>query len=156
MSAITWKGNHLIQHAGEHDEELGYVKCDENSGKCFLWLKDTCGVLGLNGGYIRGDEFPSTAAAKEKAASSSSAWILHYIWMRNVVKRETIRALDDHWAEISTNLPHDASKDDLREKILRYLEQLPIDEIKAWAEKIKDVYKIVSTIIELAKSVMGG
>ncbi len=156
MSSITWKGNRLIQHVGGHDEELGYVKCDEDSEKCFLWLKDTCGVLGLNGGHIRGDEFPSMSAAKQKAASSPSASILHYIWMRNVVKRETIRAFDDYWDEISPNLPHDTSKEDLLHKILRHLEQLPIDEIKAWAEKIKDVYKIVSTIIELAKSVMGG
>ena len=53
MSSITWKGNYLFQHMGKHDEELGYVKCDEKSGKCFLWLKDTCGVMGSNGGHIR-------------------------------------------------------------------------------------------------------
>lgn len=147
MSSITWKGNHLIQHAGEHDEELGYVKCGENSEKCFLWLKDTCGVLGSNGGHIRGDEFPSMAAAKQKAASSPSAFILHYIWMRNVVKRETIRALDDHWDEISPNLSHDTSKDDLRHKILRYLEQLPIEKIKVLARKIGEGV-IVRTIIK--------
>lgn len=157
MSTITWKEkNRLFQRVGTHEEELGYVALDQNSGTYVLWLKDTCGVLGLNGGYMRGDEFPSMAAAKQKAASSPSAWILHYIWVRNVVKQEALRALDNHWEEISPNLPHDTSKDDLREKILRYLEQLPIDEIKAWAEKIKDVYKIVSTIIELTKSVMGG
>ena len=52
-------------------------------------------MLGLNGEHIRGDEFPSMAVAKQKAASSPSAFILHYIWMRNVAKRETIRALDD-------------------------------------------------------------
>lgn len=155
MSSITWKGNYLFQHMGKHDEELGYVKCDENSRKCFLWLKDTCGVMGSNGGHIRGDEFPSMAAAKQKAASSPSAFILHYIWMRNVVKRETIRALDDHWDEILPNLPHDTSKDDLRHKILRHIEQLPIEKIKAWAGKIRDNV-IVSAIVELAKRMLAG
>ena len=36
MSSSTWKGDRLIQQAGEHDEELGYVKCDENAEKCVL------------------------------------------------------------------------------------------------------------------------
>ena len=155
MSSITWKRNHLIQHAGEHDEELGYVKCDENSEKCFLWLKDTCGVLGSNGGHIRGDEFSSMSAAKQKAASSPSAFILHYIWMRNVVKRETIRALDDHWDEISPNLPHGASKDDLRDRIDKDLEKSPIEKIRVWGEKIKDGV-VVGAIIELAKRLLSG
>ena len=155
MSSITWEGNRLIQHVGKYDEELGCVECDENSEKCFLWLKDTCGVLGSNSGYIRGDEFPSMAVAKEKAASSPSAFILHYIWMRNVVKRETLRAFDDHWDEISPNLCHDTSKEDLRHKILRHLEQLPIEKIKEWAGKIRDNV-IVSTIMEVAKRLLGG
>ncbi len=155
MSSITWKGNYLFQHLGKHDEELGYVKCDENSEKCFLWLKDTCGVLGSNGGHIRGDEFPSMSAAKQKAASSPSAFILHYIWMRNVVKRETIRALDDHWDEISPNLPHGASKNDLRDRIDKDLEQSPIEKIRVWGGKIKDGV-VVGAIIELAKRLLGG
>ena len=152
MSSITWKGNRLIQHVGKYDEELGYVKCDENSEKCFLWLKDTCGVLGLNGGHIRGDEFPSMAAAKQKAAVSPSAFILHYLWMRNAVKRETMRALDDHWDEISPNLPRDASKDDLRDRIGKYIEELPIEKIKDWVEKIGEGV-IASAII---KYLLGG
>ena len=152
MSSITWKGNRLFQHVGEHDEELGYVQRDENLGKCFLWLKDTCGLLGLNGGDIRGDEFPSMDAAKQKAAASPSAFILHYLWMRNVVKRETLRALDDHWDEISPNLPHGVSKDDLRDRIDKYIEELPIGKIKDWARKIGEGV-IVSTII---KYLLGG
>lgn len=156
MSAVTWKEvNRLFQRVGTHEEELGYVALDQNSGTYVLWLKDTCGVLGLNGGYIRGDEFDSMAAAKKKAASSPSAFILHYIWMRNVVRQETIRALDDHWNEISPNLPHDTSKYDLREKICRYIEQLPIEKIKDLAGKIRDNL-IVSAIIELAKRLLGG
>lgn len=156
MSSITWKEeNRLFQHVGTHEEELGYVALDQNSKTYVLWLKDTCGVLGLNGGYIRGDEFPSMSVAKQKAASSPSAFILHYIWMRNVVKRETIRALDDHWDEISPNLPHDTSKDDLREKISRYIKQLPIEKIKDLAGKIGEGV-IVSTIIELVKRLLGG
>lgn len=155
MSAITWQGDHLFQRVGTHEEELGYIDFDQNAQTYVLWLKDTCGVLGLNSGPIRGDEFPSMAAAKQEAALSPSAFILHYLWMRNVVKRETIRVLDDHWDEISPNVPHDASKDDLRDRIVRYIEQLPIDKIKSWLEKIKDVYAIVRTIIELAKSLLG-
>ena len=155
MSSVTWKENRLFQHVGKHDEELGYVDFDQNSTTYVLWLKDTCGVLGLHGEYIRGDESLSMAAAKQKAASSSSAFIFHCIWMRNVVKRETIRALDDHWDEISPNLPHDASKDDFRDRIGRYIEQLPIEKIKVWARKIGEGV-IVSTIKDLAKSLFGG
>ncbi len=155
MSSITWKGNRLYQHMGKYDEELGYVQCDENLGKCFLWLKDTCGLLGLNGGHIRGDEFSSMDAAKQKAAASPSAFILHCLWMRNVVKRETLRALDDHWDEISPNLPHGVSKDDLCDRIVRHIEQLPIEKIKDWAGKIRD-NMIVSTLMEVAKKLLGG
>lgn len=80
MSSVTWKENRLLQHVGKHDEELGYVAFDQNSKTYVLWLKDTCGVLGLNGGHIRGDEFPSMTAAKQKAASSPSVFILHYTY----------------------------------------------------------------------------
>ena len=59
MSAITWQENRLIQHVGTHDEELGYVDFDENSGTYVLWLKDTCGVLGSERRIHTGDEFPS-------------------------------------------------------------------------------------------------
>ena len=155
MSAITWQENRLIQHVGTHDEELGYVDFDENSGTYVLWLKDTCGVLDLNGGYIRGDEFPSMTAAKQKAASSPSASILHYIWMRNVVKRETIQALDDHWDEISPNLSQDTSKEDLRDRIGRYVKQLPIEKIKVLAGKIGE-RTIVGAIMEVVKRLLGG
>ena len=155
MSSITWKGSHLSQHVGKFDEELGHIAFDPNSKTYVLWLKDTCGILGLNGGYIRGDEFPSGASAKEKAVSSASAFILHHIWMRNVVKQETIQALDDHWDDISSELPNDANKDDLRDRVGRYIEQLPIAKIKIWAEKIRDSV-IVSAILELAKRLLGG
>ena len=149
MSSITWKENRLFQHVGNHHEELGYVKYDENSKNYVLWLNDTCGVLGLNGGPIRGDEFPSMEAAKQKAASSPSAFILHYLWMRKGIKQELIRAEDDHWEEISPHLPHDASKDDWRNKFFRFIE-----EIKASGEKNKKI-EIVKVLIDLIKLVKG-
>ena len=59
MSSITWSGDRLIQRVGENEEELGKIAWDGNSGMFVLWLKDTCGVLGADGGYMRGDEFAS-------------------------------------------------------------------------------------------------
>ena len=57
MSSVTWNGDKIMQHVGADDAELGYISLDNASGTYVLWLKDTCGVLDLNGGYIRGDEF---------------------------------------------------------------------------------------------------
>ena len=81
MSSVTWQGNRLIQNAGDHVEELGYVSLDQNTNTYVLWLKDTCNVFGLNGGYLRGDEFPSLASAKHNAAFSTSANLVHHMWM---------------------------------------------------------------------------
>ena len=153
MSSIKWKNDRLFQHVGNHDEELGYVDLDENTETYVLWLKDTCGVLGLNGGYIRGDEFPTKIAAKDKAASSASACILHYIWMRDVAIEETKRAIDDQWDEISTKLSNGTSKDDLRDEIIRHIKELPIQKIKDWLIKIGEG-AIKSVIIEYLKKLL--
>ena len=81
MSSVTWQENRLIQRAREQVEELGYVAFDQNSNTYVLWLKDTCDAFGLNGGYLRGDEFPTLDAAKQTAAFSMSARLVHHMWM---------------------------------------------------------------------------
>ncbi len=132
-------------------KELGYVKLDQNSNTCVLWLKDTFGVVtGSPGGYIRGDEFPSMAFAKQKATSSASAFILHYIWMRNVAKKQVSQAVDYHWDEISKNLPSDTNKDDLLDKLRTYLDRLTNEKVKDLSERVLTNVAI-QTIVELLK-----
>ena len=81
MSSVVWDKDNLIQEAGGNVEELGHVKYDQHSNEYVLWLKDTRDVFGANKGYIRGDSFPSMKDAKQQAAFSKSAWLLHYMWM---------------------------------------------------------------------------
>ena len=81
MSAVFWDKDSLIQRVGSNTEELGYVRHEENSNQYVLWLKDTRGVFGSDKGYIRGDTFPSLEDAKQHAASSTSAWLFHYMWL---------------------------------------------------------------------------
>ena len=83
MSAINWQGNRLVQRVASRgkEEELGYVQFDAPSGKYVLWLRDTRSAFGMNGGYVRGDEFDSLKDAKENAASSMSARLMHHMWM---------------------------------------------------------------------------
>ena len=85
MSFVTWSENRLVQRVGNSEEELGEVAWDESSGTFVLWLRDTCGVLGAEGGYMRADEFASIADAREKAKSAPSVFIMHLIWMRKSV-----------------------------------------------------------------------
>ena len=93
MSTMKWDGNRIMQQVGRGKEELGYIGFDENTKTWVLWLKDTCGVLGLNGGDIRGDEYASDEEAKDKAMGSPSAFIMHYIWIRRVAKRQVIESI---------------------------------------------------------------
>ena len=81
MSSVLWDKDNLIQRVGSNIEELGHVRHEENSNQYVLWLKDTRGVFGSNKGYIRGDTFPSMEDAKQNAASSTSAWLFHYMWL---------------------------------------------------------------------------
>ena len=81
MSAVLWDGDNLIQKVGQNTEELGHVKLDEHSNEYVLWLKDTRNVFGSDNTYVRGDTFPSMNDAKERAASSRSAWLFHYMWL---------------------------------------------------------------------------
>ena len=151
MSSILWKGDYLFQHLRDYEEELGYVELDQNSNTCVLRLKDTFGVVaGSPGGYIRGDEFPSMAFSKQNAASSASAFILHCIWMRNVAKKQVSQAVDNHWDEISKNLPGDTNKDDLFDKLRTHLDRLTIEKVKDLSEKVLTGVG-VHAIVELLK-----
>ena len=155
MSSITWNGLKLVQRLGHDSEELGMVRPDDTSSGYVLWLKDTCGVLDLNGGYIRADEFPSLDDAKSGAALSSSAFIMHYIWMRIIAKRRTLEALDEHWDDIASAIPHGIDRDALRDRVSKHLDRLPIDQIRQWGTRIRDGV-IVSALVELIRSFPGG
>ena len=81
MSSVLWDGDNLIQKLGREVEQLGHVRLDENAGVYVLWLKDTRGVFGPGGTYVRGDTFPSMKDAKRCAASSVSASLFHHMWL---------------------------------------------------------------------------
>ena len=148
MSSITRQGNKLIQRAGGKDAELGHIELDNNSHTYVLWLKDTCGVLGSNGSYIRGDEFSSIDEARNQVLSSPSAFIMHSIWMRNSVKKQALEAVEANWDEISSELrDHSIAKDDLRERLSSYLERQPIATVTQWSKRIMENL-IIKTIIE--------
>lgn len=155
MSSITWKGATLIQTLGPHSVELARVHFEESSNAFVLWLKDTSGVLGLNGGYIRAEEYQSLDDAKEGAAQSPSAFIMHYIWMRGLAKRRTVDALDEHWDEIASAIPDGIGREALRDGVSRYFDQLPIDQIKLWGNRIRDGV-IVSALVKLIEKLFGG
>ena len=78
MSSIFWKKGSLIQRVGNHEANLGYIAFDPSTQTHVLWLKDPNEEEAR---YIRGDEFPSLAEAKDKAANSSFAQMFHYIWL---------------------------------------------------------------------------
>lgn len=155
MGSITWNGMKLVQTLGHDSAELGNVRFEDASSTYVLWLKDTCGVLDLNGGYIRAEEYPSLEDAKDRAALSPSAFIMHYIWMRGVAKRRTMDALDEHWDEIASAIPDGVAREALRDRVSRYFDQLPIDQIKLWGNRIRDGV-IVSALVELLRSFFGG
>ena len=101
MSSVVWDKDNLIQKVGGNVEELGHVKYDQHSNEYVLWLKDTRDVFGTNKGYIRGDSFPSMKDAKQNAAGSKSAFLLHYMWMvglrddRNKTGKDVIQGIED-------------------------------------------------------------
>ena len=85
MSSMAWVGDRIIQRVGEDESELGYIGEDRNTGTHVLWLKDHNGVfIGNPGSYVRGDEWPTLAEAKEKALRSASAFLLHLFWMQSL------------------------------------------------------------------------
>ena len=81
MSSVLWDGDNLIQKVGQHVDQLGHVKLDDHAGAYVLWLKDTRGVFGSGNTYIRGDTFASMKEAKQRAATSVSASLFHYMWL---------------------------------------------------------------------------
>jgi len=87
MSSVLWDGDNLVQRAGDHIEELGHVKFEPASNRYVLWLRDLRGVFGVNDAYIRGDSFPSMRDAKQHAASSTSAWLFHLMWLAGLRDR---------------------------------------------------------------------
>ncbi len=155
MSSITWSGMKLVQTLGHDSEELGVVRLDDTSSRHVLWLKDTCGVLDLDGSYIRADEYQSLDDAKNNAALSSSAFIMHYIWIRRIAKLRTMEALDEHWDDIAAAIPYGINRDAVRDRVSKYLDRLPIDQIKQWGTRIRDGV-IVSALVELIRSFLGG
>ena len=88
MSSITWDGNRLIQRVASQgrEAELGYVASDDQTGGYVLWLKDLFG-----NGYVRADEFASLGQAKQRAASTVSADLLHGMWSRRKNSTREVR-----------------------------------------------------------------
>lgn len=98
MSSVVWDGDNLIQRVGGDVEELGHVKFEPSSNRHVLWLRDLRGVFGVNNGYVRGDSFPSMRDAKQHAASSTSAWLFHLMWL--VGLRDRGQASDAEVAQV--------------------------------------------------------
>ena len=85
MSSKHLLGNRVIQKVGGKEAELGYIGKDKSTGSYVLWLKDHDGVfMGNRGSYVRGDEWPTLAEAKEKVLTSTSANLAHWSWMQSV------------------------------------------------------------------------
>ena len=101
MSSVVWDGDNLIQRAADHSEELGHVKFDEHSKTYVLWLRDLREVFGVNKGYVRGDSFLSMKDAKRQAATSTSAWLFHFMWL--VGLRDRGQASDADIAQFVTD-----------------------------------------------------
>ena len=87
MSSVVWDGDNLVQRVRDRIEELGHVKFEPASNRYVLWLRDLRGVFGVKDGYIRGDTFPSMTDAKQHAASSTSAWLFHLMWLSGLRDR---------------------------------------------------------------------
>ena len=94
MSSVVWDGDNLIQRVGDDIDELGHVKHDPNSNSHVLWLRDLRDVFGVNKGYVRGDSFPSMNEAKRHAATSTSAWLFHFMWLVGLRDRRQVSDAD--------------------------------------------------------------
>ena len=151
MSSITWNDNRLMQSVGTNNEQLGHISLDENSGTYVVWLKDTCGVLGLNGGDIRGDEFGSMEEAKSDAASSPSVFIMHYIWMRAILEQQLTQALEENWDEIAPELEEDVEQQTVRARLIEFLDQAAVPVLTEMSKKIAENV-IAKTLVEIVKN----
>ena len=150
MSLIIWSEDRLIQRVGNREEELGNVARDENTGIIVLWLKDTCGVLGPEGTYLRGDEFSSMDEAREKASSSPSAFLMHCLWMRKSVEDQVAEEVDKKWDSVSSELDGNIRRKPVREKLADYFDILPIEELKKWSRRIAEGVTI-GVLVDLIK-----
>ena len=101
MSSVIWDGDNLVQRVSDNIEELGHVKFEPASNHYVLWLRDLRGVFGVKDAYIRGDSFPSMRDAKQHAASSTSAWLFHLMWLSGL--RDRGKASDAHIAQALTD-----------------------------------------------------
>lgn len=150
LSSIVWSEGRLIQRVGNREEELGNVARDENAGVVVLWLKDTLGVLGPDGTYVRGDEFSSMDEALEKAASSPSAFLMHCLWMRKSVKDQVTEEVDKKWDGVSSELDGNIRRKAVREKLAEYFDALPIEELKKWGRRIAEGLTVAG-LVDLIK-----
>ena len=117
MSSVYWEGDRLLQNGGkDRVEELGVVALDKHSNTYVLWLKDTCDVFGLPGTYLRGDEYPSIALAKQNAALSMSARIAHHMWMIKLFKEaKNDKKHSQNWVDESAAKGKIVNKSELME-----------------------------------------
>ena len=150
MSTMNWQGNRIMQKVGSSREQLGSIRLEKDAKTWVLWLKDTCGVLGLSGGEIRGDEYPSEEQAKAKALDSPSAFIMHYIWIRSVTKRQVIEALEEHWDEISSELDGSSKETVLDETPTRW-DKLSTLEMNKWAERLAKPLTVANALVDLIR-----
>lgn len=150
MSSIRLsEKNRLTQRIGVREEQLGYIKLEPNSKKCVLWLNDMFGVANTAGADIRADEYPSLEVARCKVLDAPSVFIWHCIWMRNVLKREAEKELENHWEQFTSN-SNAQGKQTLRDRLRAYLDRLPIDKVKELFAKIgTEAFRI--TVTELVK-----
>ena len=140
MSSVVWDKDNLIQKVGGNVEELGHVKYDQHSNEYVLWLKDTRDVFGTNKGYIRGDSFPSMKDAKQNAAGSKSAFLLHYMWMvglrddRNKTGKDVTQGIED--SERSKPLTESTFKEEM-DKLTAQLDRAKKEASKQARKSVK-------------------
>ena len=94
---MWWEGNRLLQGVGSTNAsaELGYVRYDEHSKQYVLWLKDYEGdFVGNPGRYVRGDTWNSMEEARQGAAQSPSAFLLHLKWMHSLDRSFCFMAME--------------------------------------------------------------
>ena len=153
MSSIRWSENRLIESVGENEEELGRIKPEPDSGKYVLWLKDTFGLAGTAGTYIKADEYPSLEVAKSEALEAPSVFIWHLIWMRGVLKREAEKALEDKWEQFCADAPDLSAlnKQNTKDRLRAHLDRLTSDKVK---ELFKEIGKaaLIQAVIKLSMS----
>ena len=134
--------------------ELGRVRFEPSSKTYVLWLKDTFGVTGPRGGYVRADEYHTMAEAETQAVRAPCVFIWHLIWMRGVVKREAEQALDDRWDEIEAATGAEVTQARAKDRVRASLDRLRGDKIPDLFEKAVQG-ALTHWIIEAIKKLFG-